>query len=583
MSEKIKFWMPPIPFRQPQKQEKTTNIRMACVVEDRLYHGLCFEGEILLLTPKNWQAILTYARIDFLLIESIWISSCGNWSVDRSRQTCHLADLIQVAQYARKQNIPTVFWMTKGHEYHELYQPLFRCFDYLFCADFRQIDKISSSRRHADGLQPCIQPAVYNPFRHYDPFHDFALNVLFDGLADLEKQNFQHEILKETQRIGLSIIESRQHFFKNRLCPFPEYFDSILGYTTLQGRLLALKYAKTYVTFHGTLSTPVEQQWMALEAGACRLPVIHQGELSKEDVRKTFAIECKDHPMDLLIELIRYRADNIYRERMGHKTWRAVHQGHTFSHRIKYICEAIGIKSLWEEFPKVSAITLVHSKESFEKASVLFRQQTYPNLEMLIVVKDTASWLSGFHGWKDAVKDIKLIKVPGEISDNTCMNIGHIQARGLYHCRLNTQDHYGPDYISDMILHVRSIGRGLFAKPPASLYKNNKVHHNACFPLDGCIVFSDSMKNENIRIDNNTICGHHEFFKKVSGGVLSFCDTGIRLEEIIATQLPDPVVLVDRFNQVGKIQPGKSPHNCITDRSRSEKDDESHDLKDFLV
>ena len=77
--EKTAFWSPPVPSWEPLKHKKNTHLRMACMVEERLYQGLRFEGEVMILTPLNWKQILEYGKPDFILMESVLISSCGHW------------------------------------------------------------------------------------------------------------------------------------------------------------------------------------------------------------------------------------------------------------------------------------------------------------------------------------------------------------------------------------------------------------------------------------------------------------------------------------------------------------------------
>jgi hypothetical protein len=457
MIEKTKFWIPPVPFHQHRKTGHNTQACMACVVDDRLFHGLRFEGEMLMLTPDNWQEVITYGCIDFLLVESIWRSTCGIWFIDRCRQTPDGQNLIQVVEFARKKAISTVFWMTRGYEYHEMYQGLLDHFDYVFSTDPKEVEVLTAQGRDADYLPPCIQPAVHHPFRPYNPHRSFGLNVLYDGLADLEKQVPRLKILKEIQKLGLSIIESRRHVPPSRLNHLSEYRDSILGCTTRRGRILALQHANTSVTFDATLSTPAEQQWMTLEAAGCGLPVVHQGSVSKDDVRKCIAIECGNSPVDLLIELVRFQKDPVFRERMGHIAWRQVHQHHTFSHRIRQICEKIHMGPLWEEFPKVSVIVLAKTREQAEQPRNIIEQQTYPNIETVVLVKNRTPRLPEDQKPVDDTDNFCCIEVTDTLSDSECMYMGHMNAKGTYHFRMDCEDNYGPHYIADMIFYARCL------------------------------------------------------------------------------------------------------------------------------
>ena len=457
--EKIRFWIPPVPFRQFRKNGVASGIRMACVLDDRLFHGLRFEGDMYLLTPENWQEVITYGDIDFLLIESIYFSPGSGWFMDNFRQLPSLQDLKLVARFAREKGIPAVFWMTRGHEYHVVYHGLLDHFDYLFSTDPKEVEMLQARGKDVDYLPPCIQPAVHHPFRPCDAQTTFELNVLYDGLADLEKKVEKLSVLREIQKLGLSIIESRRHLSPSRrLHDLSEITESVLGCTTRRGRILALTHAKSCITFQNTLSTCSEQQWMSLEAAGCGLPVLYQGNLSGNDVRKSVVLECGDLPLDLLIELLRFEEDPVFRDRMGQMAWRQVHQHHTFSHRIRQICEKLGLDFLWEEHPKASVIVLANTREEAERIRSIIGQQTYPHIETVVLLKTSIPGLT--EGQKPVAdsEDFRCIEVPDAMSDSECLYMGHVNAKGTCHFRINCEDDFGPHYISDLMLYGHCMG-----------------------------------------------------------------------------------------------------------------------------
>jgi len=452
--EKIRFWIPPVPFRQFRKNGVKSGIRMACVLDDRLFHGLRFEGEMFVLTPDNWQEVISYGEIDFLLIESIRLSACVNWFIDNPRQIFSGQDLKQVVQHAREKGIPSVFWMTRGYEYHQVYQGLLDHFDYLFSTDLKEVEMLQARGKDVDYLPPCIQPAVHHPLRTCDVQPTLQLNVLFDGLADLEKKAGQLSVLREIQKLGLSIIESRCHLPSGRLYDLSQLKESVLGCTTRRGRILALTHAKSCITFQKTLSTCSEQQWMSLEAAGCGLPVLYQGNLSGNDLRKSIVMECGDLPLDLLIELLRFEKDPVFRDRMGQMAWRQVHQHHTFSHRIRQICQKLKLDFLWEEYPKASVIVLANTREEAERVRSIIGQQTYPHIETVVLLRTRIPELTEDQTLVVDADNFRCIEVAESMSDSECLYVGQVNAKGTCHFRMDCEDDYGPHYVADMILYA---------------------------------------------------------------------------------------------------------------------------------
>ncbi len=581
--EKTGFWAPPVPAWQPLKTKKNSTLRMACMVEERLYQGLRFEGEVMLLMPSNWKQVIEYGKPDFIIMESVLISSCGHWHMGIRKGSPEQEEILQILECAAKQSIPTVYWMTKGHEYHGLYKNICRLFDFVFCADPRELEKMQADGIDADLLLPCIQPAIYNPFRLYEHYDTFALNVLFDGWADLDRFQDQLKILKEIQKHGLSIIESRYRIFQNRKRNFPEYFDSILGCTTRQGRISALKYARSYITFEQTLSTQTEQQWMTLEAAACRLPAVHNGALKDEDVRKNIVIECSD-PFESLLELIRFEKDGLYQERVAHKGWRVVHQSHTFSKRVKHICEKIGIQGSFNEFPKVSVITPTYRRENLKRCLDTFERQSYQNRELVIVFNGNTLPSLREAGVEPPGENVKIINVPGDLFAGACINQGHLQATGDYCFRMDDDDHYGANYISDMVLSARAVDAELFGKPPSPLiFEDDNTVYLRKNRMPFCIVPYNLLMQKDIWIGGNSIAGHHQFFNKIQYDNLSF----EAADSSLMYQLPlignGFFAMADGLNLVAERRKDQATHTWKIDESKLKNNDIANGIGDLMI
>jgi len=460
------YWSPPVPPWTPLKKTLNSCLRMACVVEDRLYQGLRFEGEVLLLTPHNWKHILKHGRPDFLLMESTWNTATGHWHMAQCPVAPGREELLDIVSLARKQSIPTVFWITKGHEYHDHYKDFARNFDNVFCADPREAALLRTEGINAEELLPCVQPAIYNPFRQYEHRDAFSLGVLYDGWADLDRMTNKLRMLQEVKPYGLNIIESRYQIFRRRMDVLPEFKDCILGCVTEQSRIQALRYAKAYITLDNTLSTQTTQQWMTLEAAACRLPVVHHGSLPDNDVRMGCVLSYPDES-GILEEFIRFQEDDLYRERVAHLGWRKVFQEHSFAHRVQKICKTVGIDHDWVEYPKASLITPTFRRELLTRCVQTYERQTYPNKELVLVFNGQELPKHADLGLKNLRADIKIANVPGEMFAGACLNQGHVLAEGVYCFRVDDDDYYGENYIFDMILQAKCIDADLFGKPPA--------------------------------------------------------------------------------------------------------------------
>jgi hypothetical protein len=295
------------------------------------------------------------------------------------------------------------------------------------------------------------------------------LNILFDGWADLDRMTEELSVLEEIKPYGLSIIESRYKIFRRRIDVLPDYKDYILGCVSEQSRILALKYAKSYVTFGQTISTDTTQQWMSLEATASRLPVVHHGNICEKDVREGVVIERPEQEA-FLGELARFQEDGLYQEKSAHLGWRKTYQSHTFAHRMRTICKTIGIEHDWIEYPKASLITPTYRRDMLPRCLQTFERQTYPNKELILVFNGNEVPSHGELGLENPRSDVKLANVPNDLFTGACMNVAHLMASGEFIFKLDDDDHYGNNYLADCMLYLKVLEIDLFGKPISCYY-----------------------------------------------------------------------------------------------------------------
>jgi hypothetical protein len=566
--KRLFHWFPPVPPWKPTKVNPSSDLKIACVVGERLYQGLKYEAELKILTPDNWKYVIDYGKLDFVLMESIWTTATGHWHMAQSPGSSERATLQEIILEARRNSIPTVFWITKDYAYHEHYKNFAGYFDFVFCADAKEAEALTRCGVKAQVLLPCVQPAIYNPFRIYEFYDALNLNLLFDGWADLDRMGEQLSALGNVREHGLNIIESRYQMFKNRLDSTSEYRDCILGCVTSAGRIVALKYSNVYITHEKSISTQTTQQWMTLEAAASRLPIVHRGELEQRDIRKQIVTECPND-LDFLVELVRCREDDLYRTRSAHLAWRHVLEKHTFAHRLQTICLRAGIPYPWEEYPLVSIITPTLRPALISRCLQNYESQTYPRKELMLVFNvDETPHIKEISIEKCA-KDIKLLTVPGELLAGACLNYGNAIAQGEYCFRFDDDDHYGKNYILDMVLAARSVSAYLFGKPPSAFVfqgESKVFYRNSVPPL--CIISKSLLDKGEVWIGGNSMAGTRAFFRKNCYPVMSYGTADSSLLHSFRGFETGAIALMDSFNLVFERRKDVSTHTWKVDNER---------------
>lgn len=463
--KRLCFGKVPIRDWQAVKKSKNSTVRFATIVSRFLQEALNFEGVQFILTRNSWRNILRFSNLDFLLIESTWEDCTRDWKLAQHPSSDSYEELLAVIAEAKKYNIPTVYWQTGGKEYHDIYAPFAKNFDFIFCADYEECSLFSAEGIQAYYLPPCIQPALANPFKHHKYYNSIHWGVIFDGWKDLERKPKLWNILSELTAMDLHIVESNAHLFKASIfaktkeCPI--YANYLHGCITPEQRRTILKYTDTHITLSESISTPCKQRWLMLEAAACGALPLYHGSFAEEDVCDGIARECNTTD-NLLLELERCRQDPWYRKRLAHLAWRKVNMEHTFSHRMRTICERIGVRHDWEEYPLISMITPTFREENIESVVKVCANQTYPNKEHIIIT-------NGFRVPQEQrisseICPITYLSVPEENFAGACLNIGFQMAQGEYVYRIDDDDKYGENYILDTILNNRALDTSFWGK-----------------------------------------------------------------------------------------------------------------------
>ncbi|WP_435103468.1 glycosyltransferase [Arhodomonas sp. AD133] len=402
-----------------------------------------------------------------LIVESTWETATGHWSLAQCTFGGEAESLVELVNAFEKAGVPTAYWLTVDQVYHHHYKDFAKNFRKVFCADYREVGRLAAEGVKSTHLPPCVQPALYNPFRKHEYYDALELGVLFDGWGDLDRRPENFDFLKEVTRDhALDIVESRYQLTKRRLeAVDKELAPCIRGCVTRESRINVLKYAKAYISTERSLSTPTTQQWMALEAAASYLPIVHLGQLNRVDVRHNLVL-AEETESGFLIELYRLKQDELYRKRQAHVAWRETYQSHTFSHRLRSICEQLNVSHDWEEYPKASLITPTYRKELLPRCYKTFERQSYPNKELVLVFNGNEPPTYQELGLDKPRKDVVLTYLPQGHFTGSAMEIGHANIKGDYAFKVDDDDHYGTHYILDLMLAQHAIDSDRFGKPP---------------------------------------------------------------------------------------------------------------------
>ncbi|MCF6225321.1 MAG: glycosyltransferase family 2 protein [Xanthomonadales bacterium] len=510
--EQIKYFSLPMPIMQPRKNKLQTDLKIGLIASDRLYDGFRFEAEVTLLSEENWLDVLKYIKIDFLLVESCLHSAINDWAyaqVEGSDKNKHIKKVIQ---FAKDNSIPTVYWFTHDHAYHQNFKEFSSIFDYVFCSDNKELLLLRKEGVEARLLLPAMQPALHNPFRENKHYYDFNVEILFDGWSDIFRHGDKLTILEDIKKLGLKIIDSEKTIFIKKINETPELKNTILGCVSVASKNQMLKYTKTVLTFSDSSLTPTSQQWAFLAVAGSRTCSLNRGTIANDDIRKGVVIEVENDP-DLLMELHSLQIDDLYRERVAHRAWQQVNLKHTFNHRIKQICEVLSIPLLNNTNKKASLITPTYRVDQLQHVIDTFQMQTYKNKELLVVYNGAEAIPSDTLDKFKKKQNITLLTLPPEKSVAECLNLGNSVANGDFCFRLDDDDYYAKNYISDMMLGLNAVDMKIFGRVFSYFITEEDQQLNQ-YSKKGktfCIASSEDLLTKRLHLAGNTIGGERTF------------------------------------------------------------------------
>ena len=315
--------------------------KIALIADLATIVGLNPDAEIIHITPKNWWFKINVYKPDYLLVESAWRGYKNTWQgriVDKQDQT-----LINIVNYCKMVNIPTIFWNKEDPLYFERFKQTAVLFDYIFTTDSASIYKYWKIKENkflsVDTLMFCAQPKL-----HFPPMRTVREDaVVFLGgyygeeLSKRSKQ--QQNILTAFNQHNLKIYD--RFWLENKASssfPLPLQPYCLPAVSVFKVNELYRKYS-LYINFNSIQDSPTMLSRRVFELAASRAAIISTPSLAMRDIFKQTIPEISDD--DHLIN--QYELKESVTQKNIDIAYEIVMDSHTWRHRLNQIHEKIGL------------------------------------------------------------------------------------------------------------------------------------------------------------------------------------------------------------------------------------------------
>ncbi len=506
-------------------------LRVAAVMDEFTFHAFSHECELVAITPDSWREQFSEEPPDLLFIESAWKGHEDSWERKISNAT---SEILEVIARCRSLKIPSVFWNKEDPVHFGTFLKIAQAVDFVFTTDIDCVPAYKKQLQHdrVYVLPFAAQPRAHNPLEKYERKHALCFAGSY-YLRYPERQRDFASLVQAAESVGKLDVYDRNFGKSHPHYAFPDKYRHLI-----LGRLPFEEIDRAYkgYLFGINVNTIKQSQTMCarrvFELLASNTIVVSN---YSRALRLLFGdlVISSDKANELTQRLRRLVDDNLAYRKLRLMGLRKVLSEHTYAHRLAYIKAKICDRPAVERRPTI--FILGSANTAGEQTSVIrsFRRQRVNE------------------------KVLYLLQAPGlstpQDSDVTCFSdpqslIEALRKGGAetsFFSVMSPADHYGPEFLSDLILARTYSDSDAFGK--VAHYRNDGSGHTLC--LDG------TQYRDANRIDAR--CGI-ALLSAVSNEWLAAClkapeDATFQLSSMLAT---------DEFHYYRDAPYGASPEVC---------------------
>jgi spore maturation protein CgeB len=433
------------------------DLRMAVVMDDFSFASFAPDCQAIALSASNWLQQVMQFRPTLLLVESAWWGEGKSWHRKVSEAAPELRELLAWCQQHR---VPTVFWNKEDPVHFERFLITASLFDVVFTTDMACIPhyKRALGHEHVHVLPFACQPALHHPVQHFPrlPTASFAGSyyVRFpQRILDLRS------VLDAVSQLMPVDIFDRYFDSPDTNYHFPpEYKSMVKGTLRVDEMHRAYKgyaFGINMNTVKDSTTMFARRVFELLGSGTVMVSNESAG------VRQFFGdvVLCSDSTVDLVQRLTPLVRDPVQRARQALRGVRAVMLQHTYAHRLDAIAQrALKRTGFLPPLPPVLLMSQASTMAQLQGLLANALHQSHQDWRMVIVVGGDIYQQALAHAGDVRVSILQWAELQGvTLSEVAQRLVWPEHGGGLAHWvgGWSAQDHYGPNYLLDLVLATR--------------------------------------------------------------------------------------------------------------------------------
>lgn len=458
-----------------------TSYRVAFLGSCELENDLGHDAEVERVAELGWRSQLQADCFDFLLVEPVWIASGGDWRYACLRDGNGSGELRLLLKYCRTIGLPTVLWFREDLSNYEDFAWLVELVDRAYGVSEEVAERIAHDfpRSSAGTLPPAVQPAIDNPLRTYaleEAAPWFADRVLFDGWWELARQRPTRDAIAALKGRGLLVCESTWDFGGVRLGDIPDFASSVVGCVDRQGKAVVNKLVAAEVFARDRFRLPWQREQAMMRAIACGSLV---GSLAGSPSEMSgLPVAWHGNEAGVLPWLDEIKSNPLTAMKLSHRARRDLLRSHTVAHRLDQIADDLELRERTGSRSATVAMILVTMRpQMLDHCLQRYRSDNYADKELVVVLHGDYD-LAAARKMARSDEQIRFMKVGGERSLGACLNRAIDATDADYWAKVDDDDIYGPNYLTDLMLGRQFVDYSVAGKPPMFAYreKNDSLY-----------------------------------------------------------------------------------------------------------
>lgn len=402
----------------------------------------------LVASPKN--QIKTSQAFAFI-VDSHWISKNKAWNyalVSRDFSNYQGENLKEAIYLMKNRKIPTVFYYKSSEKMLHFFKPLISIVDHIITNNKMVHSQLMEQGKKALYIKGLINQFIYNikdsvPF---DKKSNKILSFIDYKLPFFESNNFLESVPNDVKK-QIDFFKKKEVNVPNKL---PIDTQNLVKGENEDNYVNKFKSYKFYLNMENSTNYIPQQ---ILDSLACGTPVIST---YSPFLEKHFSGVVKFiKNIDEITSIISSYDDRWSYLRLSHLGFRKVITEFN-SYHFKDLLKKIVVRDESNTYPLVSIVMATMREKYIDRIFENLRRQNYPNKEVIFVTQNFSkegleslrSKLNSLNGYQH----IKILSDNSNITLGERLNLAASHGRGEFIAKMDDDDFYFENYLSDMLL-----------------------------------------------------------------------------------------------------------------------------------